>query len=59
VVYHSVLESVEEKKVILTPKNIIINCLFNQDGFIDVPVNKGNQWTNPAIIANTAPMERT
>jgi len=47
------------KKVILTPKNIMINCLFNQDGFIDVPVNKGNQWISPAMIANTAPMERT
>jgi len=37
----------------------MINCLFNQDGFIEVPVNKGNQWINPAIIANTAPIERT
>lgn len=47
------------KKVILTPKNIMINCLFSQYGFMEVPVNKGNQWISPAIIANTAPMERT
>jgi hypothetical protein len=31
------------KKVRLTPKNIIANCVFNQVSFIDSPVIKGYQ----------------
>jgi hypothetical protein len=47
------------KNVKFTPKNITINCIFNQVSFIDKPVNKGYQWTKPAIIANTAPIDNT
>ena len=46
------------KKVRFTPKNIILNWIFNHLGFIESPVNKGYHWINPAIIANTAPIER-
>jgi len=47
------------KKVKFTPINIIINWLFNHLGFNLNPVNKGYQWINPAIIANTAPIDNT
>lgn len=39
--------------------NIIINWIFNHNWFIINPVKRGNQWINPAIIANTAPIDRT
>jgi len=43
----------------LTPKNIHKNCTFNIIGFI-VNLNIiGNQFTNPPIKANTAPILRT
>lgn len=47
------------KKVMFTPINITINWIFKNFSFIVIPVNKGNQWTKPAIIAKTAPIERT
>lgn len=43
----------------LTPKNIIIKCIFSQEGFIEIPRNSGNQWVSPPRIANTAPIEST
>ena len=49
------LESVVEKNVKFTPKNIIQNLIFNHFGFIDSPVNREYRWRNPAINANTAP----
>jgi len=42
-----------------TPKNIVINCAFNHFGFIVIPVISGYHWMNPAIIANTAPIDST
>jgi hypothetical protein len=39
--------------------NITANCVFNHLGFKVNPVNNGNHWMNPAIIANTAPIDRT
>lgn len=36
-----------------------MNCPFNHEGFITNPVNKGYQWINPAMIANTAPIDKT
>lgn len=47
------------KKVIFTPINIIQNCAFNHFKFIVRPVIKGNQLTNAAIRANTAPILNT
>jgi hypothetical protein len=47
------------KNVKFTPKNIKENCDFSFLGFRVVPVIKGNQWVMPAIIVNTAPIERT
>lgn len=35
------------------------NWATNQELFIVNPVNKGYQWINPAIIANTAPIDKT
>jgi|JI91814CRNA_FD_contig_121_132310_length_1499_multi_10_in_0_out_0_3 hypothetical protein len=35
------------------------NCTFNIKEFIFNPVNKGYQLINPAIIANTAPIDKT
>jgi hypothetical protein len=43
----------------LTPKNIEKNWILSHVGFIVVPLNKGNQWIIPAIIAKTAPMDST
>ena len=43
----------------LTPKNMVKNWIFNHLGFMVSPLNKGYQWTNPAIIANTAPIDKT
>lgn len=47
------------KKVILTPINIIQNWIFNIILFKYNPVNKGYQWINLIIIANTAPIDKT
>ena len=47
------------KNVILTPTNIIKNWIFNHLGFIVSPTINGNQLTNPAINAKTAPILRT
>ena len=47
------------KKVILTPKNININCVFNSFIFIEFENIKGNQWTIPDMIAKTAPIDNT
>jgi len=53
------LRNVVGKKVKLTPINIIIKWEIKNLGFKTNPVNNENQWVNPAIIANTAPIERT
>lgn len=42
-----------------TPINIVVNWIFSHCGFNLTPVNRGNQWINPPIMANTAPMDRT
>lgn len=42
-----------------TPTNMIAKCVFAHISSRVYPVNRGNQWTNPAIIANTAPIDRT
>ena len=42
-----------------TPVNITANCAFSHLGFIVSPVNRGNHWINPAMIANTAPIDST
>jgi hypothetical protein len=47
------------KKVKFTPINIVINWIFRYILFNVRPVNRGYQFRNPAIIANTAPIERT
>lgn len=47
------------KKVRLTPIKVLINCVFNKVLFIITPVIKGYQLINLAIIANTAPIDRT
>lgn len=47
------------KKVKFTPINMVINWIFSHFGFKLVPVKRGNQWINPPIMANTAPMDRT
>lgn len=39
--------------------NIITNWLFNHLLLRVNPVNNEYQWTNPAIIANTAPIDKT
>lgn len=39
--------------------NIMKNCAFSQVGFILKLNSKGAQWVAPAIIANTAPIDRT
>ena len=38
-----------------TPINITQNWDLLKEVFKPTPVNKGNQWENPAIIAKTAP----
>ena len=35
------------------------NRPVNHFGFLVSPVNNGNHWTNPPVIANTAPIDRT
>jgi len=47
------------KKVMLTPTNMTKNCDFNRIGFIVNPVIIGNQLTNPARRAKTAPILKT
>jgi len=42
-----------------TPINIVRKCIFNHAGFIESPVNNGNQWAIPAKIPNTAPIDKT
>lgn len=39
--------------------NIIMKWILSIGLFIDNPVIKGNQWTNPANTANTAPIDKT
>lgn len=43
----------------LTPMNMAMNWIFRIFGFIFMLNMIGVQWVIPAIIANTAPMERT
>lgn len=38
---------------------MIKNWILSRYGFKFSPKNKGYQWINPPIIANTAPIERT
>jgi hypothetical protein len=47
------------KNVGFTPTNITANCAFNHLGCKVKPVNKGYHWINPAMIANTAPIDST
>lgn len=42
-----------------TPTNITAKCVLAHMSSSVYPVNSGNQCTNPAMMANTAPMERT
>lgn len=39
--------------------NITPKCALVHVGWRVKPVNRGNQWVNPAKIAKTAPIERT
>lgn len=43
----------------LTPTNIIAKWAFAQVSSRVYPENRGNQWTKPAIMANTAPIDNT
>lgn len=47
------------KKVRFTPINIIPKWIFVHVLWRVYPENRGNQWTKAAIIAKTAPIERT
>jgi hypothetical protein len=47
------------KNVRFTPRNIVANCALSHLAFIVSPENRGNQCVRPAIIANTAPMDKT
>lgn len=47
------------KKVRFTPTNITPKCTLAHVEWSVYPVNRGNQWVNPARIANTAPIDRT
>lgn len=42
-----------------TPTNIMEKWIFAHRSFNVYPVNRGNQWTNPPIIAKTAPIDKT
>jgi len=44
---------------VLTPTNIAVNWIFSHFGFMDKLNRMGNQWMIPAMMANTAPMDRT
>lgn len=39
--------------------NITPKCALAHVGCRVNPVNRGNQWVNPARMAKTAPIERT
>lgn len=47
------------KNVNFTPINIRAKCIFLNSGCRPTPENRGNQWVNPANMANTAPIDRT
>lgn len=47
------------KNVKFTPTNITPKWAFAHVGCRVYPVNRGNQWVNPARIAKTAPIDRT
>lgn len=47
------------KNVIFTPINITQNCVFVRAWLSEYPVNSGNQWVSPPIMANTAPIDKT
>lgn len=47
------------KKVILTPINISVNCESNHLLFMFNPIISGYQWVTPAMIAKTAPIDKT
>jgi len=47
------------KNVRFTPMNIEKNWVFNSLGFKEMLNIKGIQWVTPAIIENTAPIDRT
>ena len=47
------------KKVRLTPTNIVPNCAFKSFELKVIPVRRGNQYTNPASKAKTAPILKT
>lgn len=42
-----------------TPTNMMAKWVLAHVSSSIYPVNSGNQCTNPAMIANTAPIERT
>lgn len=42
-----------------TPTNIEKNWIFNNLGFNLILNNNGSQWVAPAMIANTAPIDKT
>jgi hypothetical protein len=43
----------------LTPTNMARNWIFSSFGLIERLNIRGNQCTIPAIMANTAPIDRT
>jgi len=47
------------KNVSFTPTNITANWAFNNFEFIVSLTNNWNYWTNPPMIANTAPIGST
>lgn len=47
------------KNVIFTPANITQNWVFVIVWLSVYPVNRGNQWVSPPMMANTAPIEST
>lgn len=47
------------KKVRFTPTNITPKWALAHVEWRVYPVNRGNQWVNPARIANTAPIDKT
>lgn len=47
------------KKVRFTPINMTPKWALAHVWWRVNPVNRGNQWVNPARMANTAPIERT
>jgi len=47
------------KKVKFTPINITPKWILDHVLCRVNPVRRGNQWTNPAMMAKTAPIERT